>query len=82
MSSKIYSHSNGNLLSQHLFYVAKVMRERALFDKDLAFILGICHDFGKLTSFFQDEKILKKGKYGAKSNHALISIHFTIAFLS
>ncbi len=82
MSSKVYSHSNGNLLSEHLFYVAKVMKERALFDKELAFILGICHDFGKLTSFFQDEKILKKGKkYGAKSNHTLISIHFTIAFL-
>jgi len=82
MSSKIYSHSNGNLLSEHLFFVAKVMQERALFDKDLAFILGICHDFGKLTSFFQDEKILQNGKkYGAKSNHALISIHFTIAFL-
>ncbi len=81
MSSKIYSHSNGNLLSQHLFYVAKVMREKALFDKDLAFILGVCHDFGKLTSFFQDEKILRKERYGAKSNHTLISIHFTIAFL-
>ena len=58
------------------------MEERALFDKELAFILGICHDFGKLTSFFQEEKILQKGKkYGAKSNHTLISIHFTIAFL-
>lgn len=82
MSSKIYSHTNGNLLSQHLFFVAKVMGERALFDKELAFILGICHDFGKLTSFFQNEKILKNGKkYKAKSNHTLISIHFTIAFL-
>jgi len=82
MSFKVYSHSNENLLSEHLFYVAKVMQERALFDKELAFILGICHDFGKLTSFFQEEKILKKGKkYGAKSNHTLISIHFTIAFL-
>lgn len=82
MSFKIYSHSNGNLLSEHLFFVAKVMQERALFDKELAFILGICHDFGKLTSFFQEEKILQKGKkYGAKSNHTLISIHFTISFL-
>ena len=82
MSSKIYSHSNKNLLSEHLFFVAKVMEERALFDKELAFILGVCHDFGKLTSFFQEEKILQKGKkYGAKSNHTLISIHFTIAFL-
>ena len=82
MSSKVYSHSNGNLLSEHLFFVAKVMEERALFDKELAFILGICHDFGKLTSFFQEEKILKRGKnYGVKSNHTLISIHFTISFL-
>lgn len=82
MSSKVYSHSNGNLLSEHLFFVAKVMDERALFDKELAFILGVSHDFGKLTSFFQDEKILQKSKkYGAKSNHTLISIHFTIAFL-
>ena len=82
MSSKVYSHSNGNLLSQHLFFVAKVMYERAIKDKELAFVLGICHDFGKLTSFFQEEKILKKGKkYGAKSNHTLISIHFTLAFL-
>ncbi|HIP02578.1 MAG TPA: CRISPR-associated helicase Cas3' [Campylobacterales bacterium] len=82
MFSKVYSHSNFNLLSEHLFFVAKVMEERALFDKELAFILGICHDFGKLTSFFQEEKILQKGKkYGAKSNHTLISIHFTIAFL-
>jgi len=82
MSSKIYSHSNGNLLSEHLFFVAKLMEERAFFDQELAFILGVCHDFGKLTSFFQDEKILKSGKnYKAKSNHTLISIHFTIAFL-
>lgn len=82
MSSEIYSHTNGNLLSQHLFFVAKVMEERALFDKELAFILGICHDFGKLTSFFQNEKILQNSKiYKAKSNHTLISIHFTIAFL-
>jgi len=82
MSSKIYSHTNGNLLSEHLFYVAKVMEERALFDKELAFLLGICHDFGKLTSFFQNEKIHQNGKkYKAKSNHTLISIHFAIAFL-
>ena len=58
------------------------MYERALFDKELAFIFGICHDFGKFTSFFQDEKILRiSKKQGAKSNHTLISIHFTIAFL-
>lgn len=82
MSSKIYSHTNGNLLSEHFFFVAKVMEERAVSDKELAFILGICHDFGKLTSFFQEEKILQNGKkYRAKSNHTLISIHFTIAFL-
>lgn len=82
MSSNIYSHTNGNFLSQHLFFVAKVMEERALFDKELAFVLGICHDFGKLTSFFQNEKIHQNGKkYKAKSNHTLISIHFTIAFL-
>lgn len=82
MSSKIYSHSNGNLLSEHLFFTAKVMQERAMFDKEFVFILGICHDFGKLTSFFQEEKILQNGKkYRKKSNHTLISIHFTLSFL-
>lgn len=80
-SSEVYSHSNFNKLSEHLFFTALVMYERSAIHKREAFLLGLCHDFGKLTSFFQREKIHKIGTYHERSRHSLISIHFATAFL-
>ena len=80
-SSSLYSHSNGNLLAQHLFAVGYAMWRNAPAKKELAFLLGIIHDFGKTTSFFQEEKILKSAVHGAPSHHTLISMYFAVWLL-
>jgi len=48
-----YSHSNGNLLSDHLFYVGKTLFHNFPNKRNIAFLTGIFHDFGKLTSYYQ-----------------------------
>ncbi|MBW2664309.1 MAG: CRISPR-associated endonuclease Cas3'', partial [Deltaproteobacteria bacterium] len=50
---------------------------------DIAYILGVCHDFGKATSFFQeyiretDEKRKASFKNKPHTKHGLISAIFT-----
>jgi len=46
------------------------------FFSEIAHLLGISHDFGKYTSFFQ-EYLLKKKQWGRKSHHSLLSALFT-----
>jgi len=43
--------------------------------KEVAYIMGLCHDFGKYTTFFQNH--LLKGEKSEKSRHAFISAVFT-----
>jgi CRISPR-associated endonuclease/helicase Cas3 len=51
--------------------------------EDVAYILGVCHDFGKATRFFQeyiretDEKRKRSLKNKPRTNHGLISAVFT-----
>ncbi|HEW91517.1 MAG TPA: CRISPR-associated helicase Cas3' [Thermotogaceae bacterium] len=51
--------------------------------EDTAYILGVCHDFGKATRFFQeyiretDERRKRSLKNKARTNHGLISAVFT-----
>ncbi|MBD3203015.1 CRISPR-associated helicase Cas3' [Candidatus Woesearchaeota archaeon] len=58
-SKPVYSHSNGNLLSSHLFYVGKALYDHLPLYKKEGFFLGICHDFGKLTRYYQEYILIK-----------------------
>ncbi len=92
---KYLSHPNKSLL-EHLRNVGLNVRELILSKKldikefidnnilaDSAYIVGVCHDFGKLTSFFQnyilekDEQIKQKLKNKSETHHSLISALFT-----
>jgi len=85
---KFYSHVDmeGYLqkeLKDHLIGVAKdaksSIEEIPLKDKkliaEIAYLIGISHDFGKYTSFFQ-EHLLEKRDWGRKSHHSFISALF------
>lgn len=39
---------------------------------DLSYIIGICHDFGKATSFFQNDRLIQ-GIKNDKTNHSKLS---------
>lgn len=43
---------------------------------EIAYLIGISHDFGKYTSFFQ-EHLLKNKAWGRKSHHSFLSALFT-----
>lgn len=84
--NKIYSHSNKYLYT-HLLNVSSNMldifdikkMDLKVFQKEnlrkIVQVAGICHDFGKATTFFQKKL---KGKKSRFSNHALISAFFSI----
>jgi CRISPR-associated endonuclease/helicase Cas3 len=94
-SSKLYSHPD-KLLRDHLLNVAdkskKIIRELSidlsrvgLNKKDLeevVWIIGMCHDFGKATKFFQeylfedDEEKRASLKNKSETNHAHLSSLF------
>jgi len=72
----------GKILAFHLLETAEATRSYilavpdAVDEKhelaDLAFIIGLAHDFGKYTTFFQDY-LLNGVDHGDKKNHSLIS---------
>jgi len=72
----------GKILIQHLIETARTARNyilavpESVADReemaDLIFIIGLAHDFGKYTSFFQDY-LLNGSDHGAKKNHSLLS---------
>ncbi len=72
----------GKILTLHLMETAESARNyllavpEAVAERqelaDLAFIIGLVHDFGKYTSFFQDY-LLNGIDHGDKKNHSLIS---------
>lgn len=72
-----YSHPN-NLLVEHLNSVGKLAESfvknidlKYSWLSDIARIIGLCHDFGKYTSFFQ--KYLKNKEFTLNARHSLIS---------
>jgi len=87
---EIYSHKN-MLLKDHLLDVAKTSKS-LVENKDLdlsiisngelpniAYLIGISHDFGKFTSYFQKKLNNENSKY---SNHSLISAIFAYCLIS
>ncbi|BER93137.1 MAG: CRISPR-associated endonuclease/helicase Cas3 [Candidatus Atribacteria bacterium] len=73
---QFYSHQ-GILLKEHLKEVGRRCREFFFFDApgdlgNLAHIVGITHDFGKYTTYFQD-RLLGRKDWGKFSDHALLS---------
>ncbi len=85
---EIFSHP-GKILRDHLFSVAKIAKESALtiplnfldlaMISDMAYVIGLYHDIGKATTFFQeylkesnpDQKAKLKNRQ--ETNHSLIS---------
>lgn len=95
LSNKYYSHPDKSLL-EHLQNVGincqTLVRSKKInieqFVKleilaDIAYIVGVCHDFGKFTSYFQsyiiekDDLIKQKLKNDKRTHHSLISSLFT-----
>jgi CRISPR-associated endonuclease/helicase Cas3 len=95
LSSKIYSHPN-KLLEDHLQKVGDLCKQKLSlkklnlngyidFDilKDISYLIGVSHDFGKSTTYFQkyleekneSEKINLKNKL--ETHHSLISALFS-----
>ncbi len=93
---KFYSHfdkensENNKLLIDHLKETGEAARNYVLAvpdsvaDKnelaDLAWWIGILHDLGKFTSFFQDY-LLHGNDYGEKKNHSLVGAIFAMHIL-
>ena len=86
LKSHIYENKSSQLLVDHLRGVAKIAKETSqlngIDDKEIMNvieILGLCHDFGKASSYFQ--KYLE-GKYnGDLKKHGEISAYFTYYML-
>lgn len=79
---EFYSHPN-KLLSNHLFNVAEysknIFLERDIgnniFYSNISFIMGLCHDYVKATSYFQDKLIYDKKSINAR--HGFLGAIFT-----
>ncbi|MFR4231411.1 MAG: CRISPR-associated helicase Cas3' [Clostridium sp.] len=86
LKSHIYENKSSQLLVEHLRGVARIAKETSqlngIDDKEIMNvieILGLCHDFGKASSYFQ--KYLE-GKYnGDLKKHGEISAYFTYYML-
>lgn len=80
-SFKLKSHPD-KLLRDHLKNVAKlstdIVNSKYIDDKELfsnvAYLIGISHDFGKATTFFQ--RMLNDGEKTKYANHGLLSAFF------
>ena len=87
LKSHIYENKSSQLLVEHLRGVARIAKETSqlngIDDKEIMNvieILGLCHDFGKASSYFQ--KYLE-GKYnGDLKKHGEISAYFTYYMLT
>ncbi len=80
-----YSHPH-KLLKDHLYNVGNNIKSKIIKTnlsanlnknvlKDIGYIIGISHDFGKYTTFFQEH--LKDNNSSNLSNHSLLSAIFT-----
>lgn len=73
-----YSHTNPKKeLIKHLQEVAEfsVKHGDDRFS-EVHMIIGYAHDFGKYTSYFQEDRLFKLKSWGKKANHAYISALF------
>ena len=80
----------GKILVHHLLATANTARNyilavpKTITDRDeladLIYIIGLAHDFGKYTSFFQDY-LINGTDHGAKKNHSLISALWSMYIL-
>jgi len=89
---EFYSHPKPNkiFLKDHLEKVAECSKEKILSKKleelnveilaDISYLIGISHDFGKFTTFFQDK--IKGAYYDNKANHSLISSLFAFELIA
>lgn len=76
--TEVYSHPD-KLLSTHLHNTAKYSEQiildlpinRNKYYADIAFTIGVCHDYGKSTTFFQDK--LFKDDNSINARHGFIS---------
>ena len=94
-NSSLKSHPD-KLLKDHLFNVGKYCRETLSSEKlnmdkylnsdilqEVAYLVGVGHDFGKATSYFQkyinekDKTMREKLKNKSETHHGLISAFFT-----
>ena len=79
--SNLYSHPNKKL-EKHLLNVANnsknIFNDLCIKNKNLytnlSFFIGICHDFAKSTTYFQDK--LFKGIKTENANHGFLSAVF------
>jgi len=79
---QFFSHPD-KLLIKHLEEVGNKARDFInvdLLSKELAYITGVTHDFGKYTTFFQ-EHLLNRKNEGARGNHSFISALFAYSLL-
>lgn len=73
------------LLKDHLIEVGNKAREFFFFDsagglKEVAYYIGITHDIGKYTTYFQD-RLFERKDWGKLSNHGFISSLYSAFFL-
>ena len=73
-----YSHTNPNKeLIKHLQEVADFsVRYGDDRFEEVHRIIGYAHDFGKYTTFFQEDRLFKLKSWGKKANHAYLSAIF------
>ncbi|HOP95645.1 MAG: CRISPR-associated helicase Cas3' [Dictyoglomaceae bacterium] len=73
-----YSHLEEKiLLKDHLYEVGKRAKEYFFFDtnnnlKNIAYYVGLTHDIGKYSTYFQD-RLFKRKNWGKLANHAFLS---------
>lgn len=73
------------LLKDHLTEVGNKAREFLFFNtidelKEVAYYIGITHDIGKYTTYFQD-RLFERKDWGELSNHGFISALYSAFFL-
>ncbi len=84
-----YSHSieeqgekvGSKLLKEHLKEVGNLIRKNTpktefSLPSEIGYLIGIAHDFGKYTTFFQNHLLSKKEDQSSKHHHSVISALF------
>ncbi|GEM_PF-5851032 len=81
----VIKEEESTLLPTHLLEVAERTQKYFFFDHDeslsqVAYFIGLTHDFGKYTTYFQDH-LRGERHWGALSNHAFLSALYTALVL-
>lgn len=73
---KFYSHPERQLKTHLMEVACYAVEHHGPINHDLAALTGLCHGFGKYTSFFQ-KRLLENGSYGdLRGNHSYFSALF------